>query len=534
MAIQRPSFLGATRQYDPASSSFTVALWSCRAPLIAAAAVICLLNGLSLLRLLTASAPRNPWEATEIVEAWRSLEGMPVYELGQDGHATHMYGALVPWLQGEIFRWTGPNNISGRALSLASALVMVSIITFCMKKGRSLWYLMITWAAIFGVNHRSGHYFAENRPDLPALLFATLAIIFFWCGQNRSRAYAVLGSACLITGFFLKQTVAIFALVPLFVLFLGKRRPTRGEVLVAVLPLAAMTATVVALKAMSPVLYHYMVEVPGGYGINWPRVIKFSWELLLDSPLFVFLLGEWFLFDQTSLDEDTRIPWLIAVLAVAVPSSSLAQAKVGGYSNSMLPAFLAMMAFCALRLPRLLAHLENLASPLRSRLAYATFLSLLLLMTIFPHITVANGPMVLASPWDRDYEKVVVLARALPGKVICPEDPSIPLHAKGYAGLNIFAEKDARPSRGDWPKATPEPVLAELRTAEFVVDVANYFGDNLEPSLLEKSGFVLAREFSLNAGCYAIWRRRDSERNDSHDQTALLETMKLTTDQPVR
>jgi hypothetical protein len=411
---------------------------------------------------------------------------------------------------------------------------MVSIITFCMKKGRSLWYLMITWAAIFGVNHRSGHYFAENRPDLPALLFATLAIISFWCGEHRARAYSVVGTACLITGFFLKQSVAIFALVPLVVLFLGKRRPTRSEVLFAVLPLAAMMATLAALRTMSPAVYHYMVKVPGGYTINWPKFIKFFWEVLLDSPLFVFLMGEWIIFDKRPLHEDPRIPWLIAVLAVAVPFSSLAHAKAGGWPNSMLPALLAIMAFCAIRLPRLLAHLEKLASPLRSRLAYATFIALLLLMTTFPHITVANGPVVLVSPWDRDYEKVVSIARTLPGKVICPEDPSIPLHAKRYAGINLFTEKDARPFQGHWPKGTPEPVLDELRSADFVVDVANYWGENLDPSLLEKSGFVLAREFSLDAGCYAIWRRSDSKRNDSHDQTALLETMKLTTDQPVR
>ena len=162
-------------------------LWLCRAPLLAAAAAICLLSGFNLFRLMTAAAPRNPWEAIEIVEAWRSLQGMPVYELSRDGHATHMYGALVPWLQGEIFRWIGPNNVSGRALSLVSALLTVTVIALCMKNGRSLWYLVIGWAAILGVNHRSGHYFAENRPDMPALLFATLAMVLFWCGQERRR-----------------------------------------------------------------------------------------------------------------------------------------------------------------------------------------------------------------------------------------------------------------------------------------------------------------------------------------------------------
>ena len=419
-----------------------------------------------------------------------------------------MYGALVPWLQGELFRWIGPNNVSGRALSLVAALLTVTVIALCMKNGRSLWCLAIGWAAILGVNHRSGHYFAENRPDMPALLFATLALVFFWYGQERRRGlFFVLGSACLVTGFFIKQTVAIFSAVPLVALLLLGRRPRRTEVLLAFIPLAISTATVVMLKILSPTVYHYMVEVPGGYSINWPRFIKFLWEVLLDSPLFLFLLGEWIVYDDKTLRKDSRMLWLLAVLAVTIPFSALSHAKVGGWPNSMLPALLAMMGFCALRLSSLLERLESVASPLSSRLVYSTFLAVLLLMTIFPHITVANGPLVAVSPWDQDYWKVVAIARSLPGKVVCPEDPSIPLHAKRYAGQNIFSEKDARPSHGQWPKATPETVLAELRAADFVVDVANYWGGNVDESMLEELGFEPAAEFPLDAECYLIWRR---------------------------
>ena len=525
-------------------------LWLCRAPLLAAAAVICLLSGFSLYRLMTAAAPRNPWEAIEIVEAWRSLQGMPVYELSRDGHATHMYGALVPWLQGELFRWVGLNNISGRALSLVAALLTVTVLALSMNNGRSPWYLAIGWAAILGVNHRSGHYFAENRPDMPALLFATLAMVLFWRGRegeapsepaaalgshgaSPSRIgsarlarslYFVLGSACLVVGFFVKQTVMVFSAVPMVVLLLRWRRPLRSEALLALLPLAVSAGTILLLKALNPTVYHYMVEVPGGYSINWPRVIKFLWEVLLDSPLFLFLLGEWIVFNDETAREDPRMPWLLAVLAVAIPFSALSHAKVGGWPNSMLPALLAMTAFCALRLPRLLERLENLSSPLPSRLAYATFLALLLLMTTFPHLTVANGPLVTVSPWDQEYWKVVAIARTLPGKVVCPEDPSIPLHAKHYAGQNIFSEKDARPAKGAWPTATPETVLAELRTAEFVVDVTNYWGENVDETMLEDLGFERDSGYALDAECYRIWRRTIVDRAGPGNRTALLET----------
>ncbi len=509
-------------KYDESKLERGILLY--RAPLLGAAAIICLLNGFNLYRLLVAPAPRNPWETTEIVEAWRSLQGMPVYELSPQGHATHMYGALVPWLQGELFRWSGPNNISGRVLSLAAAIAVVTIIALCMRSKPSAWHFLIGWAALLGVNHRSGHYFAENRPDMPALLMATLALVFFYQGRERRRwIFFTLGSACVVIGFFIKQPVSVFSSVPLLVLVLNWRKPRWSEVLTAALPLASMAVAIVLLRLLSPVVYHYMVEVPGGYSINWPRAVKYFWEVLLDTPLFLFLFGEWIVFDNPRLRGDTRMEWLLAVLAVTVPFCAVSHAKVGGWPNSMLPALLAMTAFCALRIPRLLVRLEGLRTPVRSRLAYATFIALLMLMTTFPHLTVANGPLVAESAWNQEYWKAVAIARALPGKVVCPEDPSIPLYAKKYAGMNVFSEKDARPSRGAWPKATPRPVLAELGSAEFVVDVANYWGENVDGGLLQELGFEQVHGVALDAQCYQIWRRRGVHHSVVSDRTAALE-----------
>src|SRR6516165_3637610 len=105
-------------------------LGAARLPLLFAACVIGVIGSINDYRLTGAKAPRNPWEALEVVEAWRSLKGMPVYELPPEGHATHMYGALVPWVQGEIFRWTGANNVTGRLLSLVSSLLLVTVLAF--------------------------------------------------------------------------------------------------------------------------------------------------------------------------------------------------------------------------------------------------------------------------------------------------------------------------------------------------------------------------------------------------------------------
>ena len=95
--------------------------------------------------------------------------------------------------------------------------------------------------------------------------------------------------------------------------------------------------------------------------------------------------------------------------------------------------------------------------------AYATFLALILLMTTFPHLTRAHSLIVPRQRLDRDYGDAVAAARSLPGTVVCPEDPTIPLYAKQYAGQNIFSEKDARARTEPGRRSLPRPVLSELR-----------------------------------------------------------------------
>ena len=449
-----------------------------------------------------------------------------------------MYGALVPWLQGEIFRWIGPNNVSGRALSLVSALLTVTVIAVSMKNGRSPMYLVIGWAAILGVNHRSGHYFAENRPDMPALLFATLALVLFWCGQERRRGlYFVLGSACLVVGFFIKQTVAIFSAVPLVVLLLLGRRPRRSEALLALLPLAISTATVLLLKILCPTVYHYMVEVPGGYSINWPRFIKFLWEVLLDSPLFLFLLGEWIVYDETLRQRLAAMLWLLSragrdhsclQLRFRMPrlaDGPTACCRLSWLDDGLLRAQTAVRYWNASR---------ALASPLSFTPGLRNVSRHLALDDDIPPSNGRERPAGGSIPWNQEYWKVVSIARSLPGTVVCPEDPTIPLHARQLRRAeHLLRKRIARPSQGQWPKATRRITWCwpSFAAADFVVDVANYWGDNVDDSMLLELGFEPAEDFPLDAECYRIWRRSEVDRAGPGSRTALLETRGPTADQ---
>ena len=137
---------------------------------------------------------------------------MPVYELTATGHSTHMYGALVPWVQGEIFRWVGPNNISGRVLTRCRRCATVTLLAVTMRGRRSAWYLAVAWVMILGVNHRAGQYLPRTGPTCGPDVRepSPSSPDGIRPGTKRVVHGSSLGSACLVVGFFFKQTVSIF------------------------------------------------------------------------------------------------------------------------------------------------------------------------------------------------------------------------------------------------------------------------------------------------------------------------------------
>lgn len=486
--------------------------WLCLAPLFGAAALICLINGMNLQRLVRAEAPRNPWEATEILESWRAVKGMPVYEITPDGHSTHVYGALALYAQGEVFRWVGPNNIAGRLISLISALVTVTLLAVAMGGDRPKWTIVLAWAIILGVNFRSIHYFAENRPDMTAMMFAAMGVLAIGYGQESRRwQFVVLGSLCIVAGFFFKQTAATFAVVPPIALVLRGRRPTLSECLLSILPFAMMLGVIFGLKFFAPAVYYYMMVIPRKFGLRWLPAVRNGWELVLDSPLFLVLLGEMLMFDAASFRKDRRLPWLAAVLAVSIPFAAITSAKAGGVANSLLPALFPLMAFCALRLPRLLAFLnDNATAGLPSRLMLGIFVALLMLLTAFPRLSTRQPLFVARSNHDQAYWKVVELAKTLPGKVICPEDPTIPFYAVGYLGLNIFSEYDTHLVNSAYPVTPPDHVRKELLEADYLIDVSDLTQNILKDSNLEPLGFeqIMADDAWLESADYKVWKRK--------------------------
>ena len=169
-----------------------------------------------------------------------------------------------------------------------------------------------------------------------------------------------------------------------------------------------MASVILGLGFYSPAVHHYMIAVPGGYAINWPR----AGEVLLGAVARFTTIpgpagGTGLFWRRVAARRRTRARWLLAVLAIAIPFSVIAFAKFGGWPNSLLPALLAMMAFCVMRLPHMVKRLEDRSRSRPEQVALGSFLAVLLLMTTFPHLTWENGLIVPRSRWDKDYRETL-------------------------------------------------------------------------------------------------------------------------------
>ncbi|MBC7921090.1 MAG: hypothetical protein H7Z75_08345 [Ferruginibacter sp.] len=86
--------------------------------------------------------------------------------------------------------------------------------------------------------------------------------------------------------------------------------------------------------------------------------------------------------------------------------------------------------------------------------------------------------------------------------MVCPNDPTIPLYAKGYAGRQLFVEMDAAGWFGD----IPEYVIEEITSVDYVIQVNKVVGFQFLPnSRLESLGFRPVEYNELKGSAYRIW-----------------------------
>jgi hypothetical protein len=441
--------------------------------------------------------PQSPWESAILMDAWRAHHGFPVYTLPSDDHATHMYGPLITYAVAPFMHDANFSLRPARYIAILSSIALAISMGFLLTRhaqSRSILFRFIVIVLVLTQFYRTRADIAESRPDAVSAAFAALAVWLFYLASCRSpRAlYTIAGTVAMLIGFFFKQTAAAVAIVPVVACILS--RPVRIP-LSALVPPVVMGLTILALRLFLPAVYYYVVTVPTLFQFRfdeWPFDIinLITTNVLFDIALFLWLAGI-----CTSAVTRSATIWILATILVTAISCGAAVAKVGGQTNSYLMAFLAMSTFTIILLPDML---EQFAS---RPVMITSFLALVLLADATGVAGYLHWTSFTRNYGDARYKIVVNRTKHLPGKVVCPDDPTIPLKAKGYVGRNLVAELDAL----GW-KSRPAYLHAELKKADYVIRVGGDWTPQVSVKELAKLGFRPVNDPAFK-NAYLLYRR---------------------------
>jgi hypothetical protein len=179
--------------------------------------------------------------------------------------------------------------------------------------------------------------------------------------------------------------------------------------------------------------------------------------------------------------------------------------KGGGWWNSLLPFFISAAGFVTLQLPRAFAVLDNPALSIWRRAMVSAVLSAMLVSFAIRHpgdlLSAFRGAIVVQG--DARYAQVIALVRQLPGRVLCPEDPTIPLLARGEITRSAFFEMDV----ARWPTRLHAYVDEEIADARYVIQVKGPLRHLLSDEWLNRLGFSPVHEARLEGSVYRLWQK---------------------------
>ncbi|HEX8525316.1 MAG TPA: glycosyltransferase family 39 protein [Tepidisphaeraceae bacterium] len=476
-------------------------------PVIAAALVIAALSAAVMVVRLVQVYPHDPWESIIASDGYRVSAGLPVYTDIQTDHATHMYGPLMIYVVGLVYKLTGVHFMVGRLVALAASIWIVSALTAIYFR-RLPWMFAVAGAAmLLSLNLRIHAFFALCKTDMVALGFALLALILIFQAIEKGRwgCYPLaLVSFCL--GYLTKQPAAMFTLVPLLAMLLGWWGGRRWSVATWVAAAAAPGTIVIligAISVLNPYIHYYTFVTVSRWPMRFNVLAVSPLRLLSFSILVPVGLALMLLVGPALSLSDARWRWLIAACAGALPGSFLAYAKLGGGLNSFLPALVPLTVLAVVAIAAAWAS-ARASLPISTAQAHAFAWVMALVMIISALNTETDSTYLLFAHGhgDRHYPRVIEHVRALKGRVVCPDDPTIPIRALGQVGRSSWAENDAVVSV--W---MPEHLQLDIMRADYVVVVNSTDRKYLKPDLLESWGFVPAGWNGEDLGIYALWRK---------------------------
>ena len=411
--------------------------------------------------------PYDNWEAGLNVVSWRVAHGESMYgSMAQaDGLEPGFYTPLLPYLLVLIFRITHFSLFYGRAISLVAGLGFFLIFLRVFLAGRPRTELVFAAALLLAVDLQLTGLWTSPRKDIGMLRFC----LGYLTATARAMATGHPGWLAAALGLFAlafwwKQTAVFLAPVPLVVAVLTRPRISRALIVAVIGPFVVFALSLLAARLLAPDMYQMIFVIPAGYRIS-PRVAALYFLGILDFLPLVLLSVHFFLQQKTDLWRSSKLlPWLAATALVTLPTGLMAAGKTGGGTNSLAFFLYAGYGLVIVCLPQLFQRIRSPDEPLGARLGLASIFSAYLL--ILPLNIMHTPSRVDEHRWAGDAGRPVVMdfARHFPGKLVSPQDPTIALETKGYAGVSLVLEWDHRLWKWPLPK-----VLKEIDEADCVV-----------------------------------------------------------------
>jgi hypothetical protein len=433
---------------------------------------------------LTRDYPIDPWEAGATTEAARFAQGRPLFEsFRTGGHSTQMYGWANPVLLGSFFRFIPPQNEMGRILTFFCALCVFLWMAWWVSKGTDSTFRLFSFASFFSIQHIALNYTAINRPDWLCIVFC-MGFVFLY------RKHLLLSLVSLLLAGSFKQTASMWSILPFVVaVWETKGRPQKSW-LKGLIPIAVQGAYLAALKVFFPTVFFYSYEAFAQYPVPLKTWFLVGWRAW--TPFCLFLALAW-----TSLIKPTPLKYgreLFAALIISFIACTAAMAKPGGTFNSLIPFYLVVTSLS-------LFWFWNWWPKKSHSGQNAIGWALLALWTLqnFPQGPVLNRYFLRPDARQVDHPRTVQAVAHLPGKVLCPEDPTIVLFAKNEFGRNAYLERDAQGTLDLVPE-----LRADMENADYIVDAVDWWGDEyVSPAILENFGYAPDQDFRS----YRIWKK---------------------------
>jgi hypothetical protein len=350
------------------------------------------------------------------------------------------------------------------------------------------------------------------RPDFAAFLVMTFGLWLVASALEREKLPPLLlfaGAAVIAAAFFLKQTAAAGAFVPLVALALQPALWSGKRLLAAAVPSIIVAAVIGALNLFAPIISAYMIRGVGSYTIQTARLPEAAYALASAVPAF-FAAAAIAAIAGARL-RGTPERWLAAAAVIFVPVSLMSRLKVGGDVNSYYPALACLLAL-ALRLGASAA--ATLAPARRSRLAALVFggsAALLLLRSTLGDLGAATRYAGYRHG-DGRYAEAVRTIASLEGKVAAPDDPTLLIGAGRAPGRCAMFEEEMNVQHGFYGTLPPPRVMEEIAVVDFVMRTKGSFVELLSAAALAQAGFAQVDVPALRGSAYELWQRKGDAR----------------------